>query len=90
MLLEPLARHSERRIDGPFHCERAIRTTIGRELRSYNDLSESIPDRMLELLKQIDDVDVQQKLMDGVHAEVRSRSIDEFGGGARRDQAWAA
>ena len=67
MLLEPLARHSERRIDGPFYCERAIRTTIGRELRSYYDLSEPIPDRMLESLKQLDGDDVQKKLIDGVH-----------------------
>jgi hypothetical protein len=87
MLLEPLARHSERRIDGPSYYERAIRTTIGRELRSYYDLSEPIPGRMLELLKQIDDDDVQ---LASIHTEVRSRSIDEFGGGARRDPAWVA
>jgi hypothetical protein len=80
MLLEPLARHSERRINGAFHCERAIRTTIGRELHSYYDLSEPIPDRMLELLKQIDDDEAQITLIDDVHAD----------GGARRDPAWAA
>ena len=46
--------YSERRA-GPSFYERAIRTTIGRGLRSYYDLSEPIPDRMLELLKQLDD-----------------------------------
>ena len=70
MLLEPLARQLERRIDGPFCCERAIRTTIGRELRSYYDVSEPIPDRMLELLKQLGDDDVQKNLLDGVHPEI--------------------
>jgi hypothetical protein len=48
------ALYSERRA-GPSFYERAIRTTIGRGLRSYYDLSEPIPDRMLELLKQLDD-----------------------------------
>jgi hypothetical protein len=48
------AMHSERRA-GPSFYERAIRTTIGRGLRSYYDLSEPIPDRMLELLKRLDD-----------------------------------
>ena len=81
MLLEPLARHSERRIDGPFHCERAIRTTIGRELRSDYDLSEPIPDRMLELLKELDDDYVQ---MASIHAEFGSRSIDELAAGETR------
>jgi hypothetical protein len=90
MLLEPLARQSDGRIGGSFYCECAICTTIGRGLRNYYDLSEPIPDRMLELLKQLDDDGGQKQLIDGVHAEVRSRSIDEFGGGARRDQAWAA
>jgi len=46
--------YSERRA-GPSFYERAIRTTIGRGLRSYFDLSEPIPDRMLDLLKQLDD-----------------------------------
>jgi hypothetical protein len=70
MLLEPLARQSEHRIDGPFLCDRAIRTIIGRELRSYYDVSEPIPDRMLELLKQLGDDDVQKNLLDGVHPEI--------------------
>ena len=59
MLLELLARQSDR-IDGRSYSERAIRTTIGRELRSHYDLSEAIPDRMQELLKQLDDDDVQK------------------------------
>jgi hypothetical protein len=48
------AMHSERRDGGPSYYERAIRTTIGRGLRSYYDLSEPIPESMLNLLKQID------------------------------------
>ena len=81
MLLKPLARHSERRIDGPSYYERAIRTTIGRELRSDCHLSEPIPDRMLELLKELDDDYVQ---MASIHAEVGSRSIDELAAGETR------
>jgi hypothetical protein len=46
--------HSEHRDGGPSYYERAIRTTIGRGLRSYYDLSEPIPERMLKLLEQID------------------------------------
>ncbi len=38
---------------GPSFYERAIRTTIGRGLRSYYDLTEPIPDRMIKLLEQI-------------------------------------
>ncbi len=33
--------------------------------------------------------EVQKKLIDSVHAEVGSRSIDGAGGGARRDSAWS-
>jgi hypothetical protein len=39
---------------GPSFYERAIRTGIGRGLRRYYDLSEPIPDRMAELLRQLD------------------------------------
>ena len=39
---------------GPSFYERAIRTSIGRGLRRYYDLSEPIPDRMAELLRQLD------------------------------------
>jgi Anti-sigma factor NepR len=45
---------SERDI-GPSFYERAIRTTIGRGLRSYYDLTEPIPEQMNKLLRQIDD-----------------------------------
>ncbi len=45
----------ERRDIGPSFYERAIRTTIGRGLRSYYDLTEPIPERMVKLLEQIDD-----------------------------------
>jgi hypothetical protein len=48
-------RDSARRMTEPSFYERAIRTSIGRGLRSYYDLSEPIPDRMLKLLEQIDD-----------------------------------
>jgi len=40
---------------GPSFYERAIRTTIGRGLRSYYDLAEPIPEQMSKLLQQIDD-----------------------------------
>ena len=40
---------------GPSFYERAIRTSIGRGLRRYYDLSEPIPDRMRELLEQMDE-----------------------------------
>jgi hypothetical protein len=40
---------------GPSFYERAIRTTIGRGLRSYYDLAEPIPEAMTRLLRQIDD-----------------------------------
>ena len=40
---------------GPSFYERAIRTTIGRGLRSYYDLAEPIPDQMTKLLRRIDD-----------------------------------
>ena len=40
---------------GPSFYERAIRTSIGRGLRRYYDLSEPIPDRMRELLGQMDE-----------------------------------
>jgi hypothetical protein len=40
---------------GPSFYERAIRTSIGRGLRRYYDLSEPIPDRMLKLLEKLDD-----------------------------------
>jgi hypothetical protein len=39
---------------GPSFYERAIRTSIGRGLRRYYDLSEPIPDRMAELLRKLD------------------------------------
>ena len=39
---------------GPSFYERATRTSIGRGLRRYYDLSEPIPDRMAELLRQLD------------------------------------
>jgi Anti-sigma factor NepR len=45
----------EHRDIGPSFYERAIRTTIGRGLRSYYDLAEPIPDEMTKLLRQIDD-----------------------------------
>lgn len=45
----------ERPDTGPSFYERAIRTTIGRGLRSYYDLAEPIPEQMTKLLKQIDD-----------------------------------
>ncbi|MBV8744668.1 MAG: hypothetical protein JO134_06450 [Xanthobacteraceae bacterium] len=45
----------ERREIGPSFYERAIRTTIGRGLRSYYDLTEPIPEDMTKLLRQIDD-----------------------------------
>ena len=44
----------ERRDIGPSFYERAIRTTIGRGLRSYYDLAEPIPEQMTKLLQQID------------------------------------
>jgi hypothetical protein len=46
---------SERRDIEPSFYERAIRTTIGRGLRSYYDLAEPIPERMTKLLQRIDD-----------------------------------
>ena len=46
---------SERPDTGPSFYERAIRTTIGRGLRSYYDLAEPIPEQMTKLLKQLDD-----------------------------------
>jgi len=46
---------SEVRDVGPSFYERAIRTSIGRGLRRYYDLSEPIPDRMRELLEQMDE-----------------------------------
>jgi hypothetical protein len=45
---------SKDRDTGPSFYERAIRTSIGRGLRRYYDLSEPIPDRMAELLRQLD------------------------------------
>jgi hypothetical protein len=39
---------------GPSFYERAIRTSIGRGLRRYYDLSEPIPDRLAELLRKLD------------------------------------
>lgn len=47
--------HSEGRDIGPSFYERAIRTTIGRGLRSYYDLTEPIPERMAKLLQVIDE-----------------------------------
>jgi hypothetical protein len=44
----------ERRATEPSYYERAIRTSIGRGLRNYYDLSEPIPEHMLKLLEQID------------------------------------
>ena len=44
----------ERRATEPSYYERAMRTSIGRGLRNYYDLSEPIPEHMLKLLKQID------------------------------------
>ena len=46
---------AERPDTGPSFYERAIRTTIGRGLRSYYDLAEPIPEQMTKLLRQIDD-----------------------------------
>jgi Anti-sigma factor NepR len=46
---------AERSDIGPSFYERAIRTTIGRGLRSYYDLAEPIPEQMTKLLQQIDD-----------------------------------
>ena len=46
---------TERPDIGPSFYERAIRTTIGRGLRSYYDLAEPIPEQMTKLLRQIDD-----------------------------------
>jgi hypothetical protein len=48
------ARDPDRRATEPSFYERAIRTSIGRGLRNYYDLSEPIPEHMLKLLKQID------------------------------------
>jgi hypothetical protein len=45
----------EGRDTGPSFYERAIRTSIGRGLRRYYDLSEPIPDRMRKLLNQLDE-----------------------------------
>ena len=45
---------AERRDTGPSFYERAIRTTIGRGLHSYYDLTEPIPERMVKLLRKID------------------------------------
>jgi hypothetical protein len=59
VLLEPLMEYSERRTGGPSYYQRTLGTAIGRELRSYYDLSEPIPDRMLKLLKQLDEHDVK-------------------------------
>jgi hypothetical protein len=50
-------------------------------LGSDYDLSEPIPDRMLELLKELDDDYVQ---MASIHAEFGSRSIDELAAGETR------
>ena len=47
--------HSVRRDIGPSFYERAIRTTIGRGLRSYYDLTEPMPERMVKLLAEIDE-----------------------------------
>jgi hypothetical protein len=47
--------HSERDDTGPSFYERAIRTTIGRGLRSYYDLTEPMPERMTKLLQRIDE-----------------------------------
>ncbi len=44
----------ERRAAEPSYYKRAIRTSIGRGLRNYYDLSEPIPEHMLKFLKQID------------------------------------
>jgi hypothetical protein len=46
---------TERPDIGPSFYERAIRTTIGRGLRSYYDLAEPIPEDMTKLLRRIDD-----------------------------------
>jgi hypothetical protein len=58
VLLEPLTKFAERRTGGP-SVQRTLGTAIGRELRSYYDLSVSIPDHMLKLLKQLDDHNVK-------------------------------
>ena len=63
---------SERRDIGPSFYERAIRTTIGRGLRSYYDLTEPIPDQMTKLLQQIDDIAVpatKNGAADAVHKQ---------------------
>jgi Anti-sigma factor NepR len=59
VLLEPLTKFAERRTGGPSDYQRTLGTAIGRELRNYYDLSEPIPHRMLELLKQLDNHDVK-------------------------------
>jgi hypothetical protein len=58
VLPEPLTKYWECRIGGPSYDQRTLDTTIGREPRSYRGLCEPIPDRMLEMLRQLDDGDV--------------------------------
>ena len=63
---------TERPDIGPSFYERAIRTTIGRGLRSYYDLTEPIPERMTKLLRQIDDTAVpttKNGAADAVHKQ---------------------
>jgi hypothetical protein len=59
VVLELPTKFAERRTGGPSYYQLPLVTAIGRELRNYYELSEPIPDRMLELLKQLDDHDVK-------------------------------
>jgi hypothetical protein len=67
VLLEPLTKYSERRTGGPPCYQPTLCTVIGPELRSYYDLSEPIPNRMLKLLEQLDDA-VKPDDSTGAHA----------------------
>jgi Anti-sigma factor NepR len=71
-LLKPLMEYAECRTGGPSYYQRTLGTAIGRELRSYYDLSESIPDHMLKLLKQLDDA----VKPDGSTAAAEESSLD--------------
>jgi hypothetical protein len=51
VLLKAVMEYSECRTGGASYYQRTLGTAIGRQLRSYYDLSESIPGRMMELLK---------------------------------------
>ena len=68
--------HSERRDIEPSFYERAIRTTIGRGLRSYYDLTEPIPERMAKLLQKIDEIP-QSAVKNGTENAVHKRKDKE-------------